>query len=38
MKLEIVECEECGGCGFSTPGTGYDAVCDNCGGLGEHPK
>ncbi len=38
LKYEIVDCEECGGGGFSKPGTGYDAVCDNCGGLGRYPK
>jgi hypothetical protein len=37
-EIEIVECEVCGGCGFSGRGTGYDSVCDNCGGKGEHPK
>lgn len=31
----IVEnCEECCGGGFSKPGTGYDSICDNCGGQG----
>lgn len=38
MKLEIVDCKECEGSGFSKAGTGYDSVCDNCGGMGEHPK
>lgn len=33
----IMQCEECGGSGFSEPGMGYDAVCGNCGGKGEHP-
>lgn len=28
----LEECPECGGSGFSKPGTGYDAVCDYCGG------
>lgn len=28
-------CPECGGSRFSGYGTGYDAVCDSCGGLGE---
>lgn len=37
-KIETVECEECGGTGFSKEGTGYDSVCDNCGGKGELPK
>lgn len=27
-----VDCRECGGSGFSGYGTGYDAVCGNCGG------
>ncbi|EJS62006.1 hypothetical protein ICU_05174 [Bacillus cereus BAG2X1-1] len=35
---QIVECEVCGGSGFSGQGTGYDSVCDNCGGIGEHPN
>lgn len=26
------ECKVCGGTGFSTSGTGYDAVCGECGG------
>jgi ribosomal protein S27E len=34
---KIVECEECCGSGFSGPGTGYDSVCDRCGGDGAHP-
>lgn len=38
QKIELIECEECGGSGFSKAGTGYDSVCDNCGGLGEHPN
>ncbi|QIW88726.1 hypothetical protein P59_129 [Bacillus phage P59] len=33
----IIECVECHGSGFSGPGTGYDAVCDRCGGNGAHP-
>lgn len=37
-KAETVDCEECGGSGFSKAGTGYDAVCDNCGGQGVLPK
>ena len=36
-QMKINECKECGGSGFSEPGTGYDSVCDNCGGRGEHP-
>lgn len=30
-----IPCERCGGFGFSGYGTGYDAVCDECGGIGE---
>lgn len=37
-ELKTVDCEECGGSGFSKAGTGYDAVCDNCGGQGKLPK
>lgn len=37
MEIQTVDCEECGGSGFSGLGTGYDSVCDNCGGRGEHP-
>lgn len=33
----LVECENCGGSGFSGYGTGYGSVCDTCGGLGEYP-
>lgn len=29
----FVECARCGGAGFSSPGTGYDNVCSECGGL-----
>lgn len=36
-EVKIVECTECGGGGFSGCGTGYNDVCDNCGGQGEHP-
>jgi len=32
--FKTVSCA-CGGSGFSGHGTGYDAVCDNCGGQGE---
>lgn len=28
----FIECPICKGSGFSTPGTGYDNVCDECGG------
>jgi len=34
---QTVECEVCVGSGFSGYGTGYDAICDNCGGIGEYP-
>jgi DnaJ-class molecular chaperone len=37
-ERETIDCEECGGSGFSKAGTGYDAVCDNCGGQGRLPK
>ena len=30
-------CVKCGGGGFSGYGTGYDDVCDECGGRGCHP-
>lgn len=33
----LVECEDCGGSGFSGYGTGYGSVCGNCGGPGEYP-
>jgi hypothetical protein len=36
--LKTIECEECSGSGFSKAGTGYDSVCDNCGGLGKYPS
>ncbi|ULF49382.1 anti-TRAP protein [Bacillus phage MrBubbles] len=36
-KIKTEECATCGGSGFSGYGTGYDAVCDNCGGAGELP-
>jgi len=36
-KIITEECTVCGGSGFSGYGTGYDAVCDNCGGAGELP-
>lgn len=35
---EVIDCNECGGSGFSGQGTGYDSVCDICAGAGEHPK
>lgn len=35
MKTE--ECEKCGGSGFDGWGTGYNNVCDDCGGMGEVP-
>ena len=28
----IPECDQCGGSGFDTPGTGYGNVCGKCGG------
>lgn len=35
-KKPITEpCPKCGGTGFSGYGTGYNAVCDECGGQGE---
>lgn len=37
-EFELEECNVCGGSGFSGYGSGYDAVCDNCGGKGELPK
>jgi hypothetical protein len=37
MEDEIVDCPECGGGGFSSPGTGYNNVCDTCGGQGKIP-
>lgn len=36
--MRTVPCAKCGGGGFSGYGTGYDAVCDDCGGLGETPE
>ena len=33
----LVDCSNCGGCGFSGYGTDYDSVCGTCGGLGEYP-
>lgn len=33
--IKIVKCKDCDGSGFSGQGTGYDSVCDNCGGKGE---
>lgn len=35
--IKTEECDVCGGGGFSGYGTGYDAVCDNCGGQGKLP-
>lgn len=37
MKKETVICQDCGGTGFNGWGTGYDSVCDTCGGKGEVP-
>ena len=31
----LIECPKCGGGGFSGYGTGYDDVCDECGGRGK---
>ena len=28
----LITCRTCGGSGFSRPGSGYDAVCDDCTG------
>lgn len=33
--MDTKDCTVCGGSGFDKPGTGYDSVCDNCGGSGE---
>ncbi|MFY0516519.1 hypothetical protein ACOMCU_01620 [Lysinibacillus sp. UGB7] len=38
INVSTVECKTCGGSGFSGHGSGYDSVCDNCGGKGEHPR
>lgn len=36
MRTPITKtCPKCGGSGFSGYGTGYDAVCDDCAGIGE---
>lgn len=37
-EFELIECEECGGTGFSKSGTGHDSVCDNYSGKGEITK
>ncbi|WP_318582894.1 hypothetical protein [Bacillus paranthracis] len=37
IEIQTADCEECGGSGFNGLGTGYDSVCDSCGGRGEHP-
>lgn len=37
LNGDIVECEECGGRGFSGCGTGYESVCGECAGFGERP-
>lgn len=29
---QLVACNQCGGSGFDTRGTGYDNVCGKCGG------
>jgi hypothetical protein len=33
MPRLFEECDQCGGSGFDSPGTGYDNVCGKCGGL-----
>lgn len=33
----MVDCPRCGGSGFSGFGSGYDAVCDECGGQRQMP-
>ena len=36
MRTPITEpFSTCGGSGFSGYGSGYDAVCDECAGIGE---
>jgi hypothetical protein len=30
--MKLIECDHCGGSGFSGPGTGYGDVCSECGG------
>lgn len=35
LKYRLVDCAKCGGGGFSGYGTGYDDVCDECGGRGK---
>lgn len=34
----VVECDQCGGSGFDTPGTGYGNVCGKCGGQKALPR
>ncbi|ADH03246.1 gp100 [Bacillus phage W.Ph.] len=36
--VDVIDCTDCGGSGFSGRGTGYDAMCDNCAGHGVVPK
>lgn len=36
--MNTIECSVCEGSGFSGQGTGYDSICDNCGGKGELPQ
>lgn len=36
-KIPTKICTECHGGGFSKTGSGYDAICDKCGGNGEIP-
>lgn len=33
----MIECDQCGGSGFDTQGSGYGNVCNKCGGLKEFP-
>jgi hypothetical protein len=36
-EVALVTCPKCGGSGFSGRGSGYDDVCDECGGCKEVP-
>lgn len=35
--INMSDCVVCGGGGFSSPGTGYNNVCDECGGQRQRP-
>jgi DnaJ-class molecular chaperone len=35
---DLEDCPRCGGSGFDTPGTGYNNVCGECGGLRQVPR